>query len=74
MMQRSRHALRPRCSMMPMSAVFESSSIPFKGIVTLSGRVKSPVEHDQAIAIARHTSGVVSVKDGLQVIPEGQAQ
>jgi len=46
----------------------------FKGVVTLSGRVKSPVEHDQAIAIARRTSGVVNVKDALQVIPEGQAQ
>ena len=46
----------------------------FKGVVTLSGRVKSQTEHDQAIALARRTSGVVEVKDALQVIPEGQQQ
>src|ERR1041385_5053879 len=44
----------------------------YKGVVTLSGRVKSQSEHDQAIALARKTSGVVEVKDALQVIPEGQ--
>ena len=44
----------------------------YKGVVTLSGRVKSATERDQAIAIARRTSGVVEVKDALQVIPEGQ--
>jgi osmotically-inducible protein OsmY len=44
----------------------------FKGVVTLSGRVKSQTEHDQAIALARKTTGVVEVKDSLQVIPEGQ--
>jgi osmotically-inducible protein OsmY len=42
----------------------------FKGVVTLSGRVKSPSERDQAIAIARRTTGVVEVKDALQVVPE----
>ena len=42
----------------------------FKGVVTLSGRVKSTAERDQAIAIARRTEGVVEVKDALQVIPE----
>ena len=42
----------------------------FKGVVTLSGRVKSPTERDQAIAIARRTTGVVEVKDALQVVPE----
>jgi len=41
----------------------------FKGVVTLSGRVKNQAEHDQAIAIARKTSGVVEVKDALQVMP-----
>ena len=44
----------------------------FKGVVTLSGRVKSQAEKDQAIAIARRTDGVVDVKDALQVLPEGQ--
>jgi osmotically-inducible protein OsmY len=45
----------------------------FKGVVTLSGRVKNQGEKDQAIALARRTDGVVEVKDALQVIPEGQA-
>lgn len=41
----------------------------FKGVVTLSGRVKSQAERDQAIALARQIDGVVEVKDALQVIP-----
>jgi osmotically-inducible protein OsmY len=41
----------------------------FKGAVTLSGRVKSQSEKDQAVALARRVSGVVEVKDALQVIP-----
>jgi osmotically-inducible protein OsmY len=44
----------------------------FKGVVTLSGPVKSQAEKTQAIAIARRTDGVVEVKDSLQIIPEGQ--
>jgi osmotically-inducible protein OsmY len=44
----------------------------FKGVVTLSGRVKNQSEHDQAVALARKTSGVVEVKDALQVTPDGQ--
>ncbi len=44
----------------------------FKGVVTLSGRVKNQTERDQAIALARSISGVAEVKDALQVIPEGQ--
>jgi len=42
----------------------------FKGVVTLSGRVKSPAERDQAVALARGVDGVTEVKDALQVIPE----
>ena len=42
----------------------------FKGVVTLSGRVKSPAERDQAVALARGINGVSEVKDALQVIPE----
>jgi osmotically-inducible protein OsmY len=42
----------------------------FKGVVTLSGRVKSQVERDQAIALARGVDGVTEVKDAMQVIPE----
>ncbi len=44
----------------------------FKGVVTLSGRVKSPTEKAQAVALARRVSGVTEVKDALQLIPEGQ--
>ena len=44
----------------------------FKGVVTLSGRVKSQAEKDQAIAVARKVTGVTDVKDTLQIIPEGQ--
>ena len=42
----------------------------FKGVVTLSGRVKSQAERDQAVALARTVDGVSQVKDALQVIPE----
>jgi osmotically-inducible protein OsmY len=41
----------------------------YKGVVTLSGRVKNPTEHDQAVALARRVDGVTDVKDALQVIP-----
>lgn len=41
----------------------------YKGVVTLSGRVKSLGEHDQALALARKVEGVTDVKDALQVIP-----
>jgi osmotically-inducible protein OsmY len=44
----------------------------FKGAVTLSGRVKSDAEKQQAISLARSINGVTEVKDALQVIPEGQ--
>ncbi len=44
----------------------------FKGAVTLSGRVKSQAEKQQAITLARGIDGVTEVKDALQVIPEGQ--
>ena len=41
----------------------------YKGVVTLSGRVKSQGERDQALALARQVDGVTEVKDALQVIP-----
>ena len=41
----------------------------FKGVVTLSGAVKTPAERDKAMAIARKTSGVVDVKSTLQILP-----
>lgn len=44
----------------------------YKGVVTLSGRVKTQAEKEQALALARRIDGVVEVKDALQIIPEGQ--
>ena len=44
----------------------------FKGVVTLSGRVQSQAEREQAVALARGVDGVTEVKDALQIIPEGQ--
>lgn len=41
----------------------------FKGMVTLSGRVKSRDEEAKAVAIARRVGGVTDVKSTLQVIP-----
>ena len=41
----------------------------FKGVVTLSGGVKSAAERDKAIDIARKTPGVVDVKSTLQITP-----
>ena len=54
------------------SGVFKIDVDTFKGVVTLSGRVKTEAEKQQAIALARKTDGVTNVKDALQVIPEGQ--
>jgi osmotically-inducible protein OsmY len=42
----------------------------FKGVVTLSGAVKSQGEADKAVAIARKISGVSDVKSTLQVSPK----
>ena len=39
----------------------------FKGVVTLSGRVKSKDEEAKAIALAKSITGVVDVKSTLQV-------
>jgi hyperosmotically inducible protein len=41
----------------------------FKGVVTLSGRVKSKDEEAQAVALARKIGGVTDVKSTLQVQP-----
>jgi osmotically-inducible protein OsmY len=41
----------------------------FKGVVTLSGRVKSKEEEQKAIDLARKTKGVVDVKSKLQIQP-----
>ena len=41
----------------------------FKGVVTLSGRVKSQTEKAQAMELARRIDGVTEVKDALQIEP-----
>ena len=41
----------------------------FKGVVTLSGRVKSKEEEARAIKLARSISGVSDVKSTLQIQP-----
>lgn len=41
----------------------------FKGVVTLSGRVKSKEEEQTAIALARKVDGVKDVQSTLQIIP-----
>ena len=41
----------------------------FKGVVTLSGRVKAKAEEDKAVSIARRTDGVTDVKSTLQIEP-----
>lgn len=45
----------------------------FKGVVTLSGRVKSQAEKEQAVTLARRVSGVAEVKDALTVIPANES-
>jgi osmotically-inducible protein OsmY len=40
----------------------------FKGVVTLSGGVKTTTERDKAIAVARKIGGVKDVKSTLQII------
>jgi osmotically-inducible protein OsmY len=41
----------------------------FKGVVTLSGRVKTKDEEAKAVALARKVGGVTDVKSTLQVQP-----
>ena len=41
----------------------------FKGVVTLSGRVKSKEEEGKAITLARKIGGVSDVKSTLQIQP-----
>jgi osmotically-inducible protein OsmY len=41
----------------------------FKGVVTLSGRVKSKDEETKAVGLARKIDGVTDVKSTLQIQP-----
>lgn len=42
----------------------------FKGVVTLSGSVRTAAERDKAVTIARRISGVSDVKSTLQIQPQ----
>jgi osmotically-inducible protein OsmY len=42
----------------------------FKGVVTLSGRVRNKAEEDKAVALARRIGGVTDVKSTLQIQPD----
>lgn len=44
-----------------------------RGAVTLTGRVGTAAERDQAIALARRVNGVIEVKDALQIVPVPEA-
>jgi hyperosmotically inducible periplasmic protein len=50
-------------------AVLKIDVDTFKGVVTLSGAVKSAAERDKAIALARKISGVTDVKSTVQIQP-----
>jgi len=41
----------------------------FKGVVTLSGRVRTKEEEAKAVALARKVGGVADVKSSLQIQP-----
>jgi len=41
----------------------------FKGVVTLSGSVRSEQERNRAVAVARQANGVSDVKSTLQIAP-----
>ncbi len=41
----------------------------FKGVVTLSGAVKTTAERDKAVGLVRKVSGVADVKSTLQIQP-----
>jgi osmotically-inducible protein OsmY len=41
----------------------------FKGVVTLSGAVKTAAERDKAVTLARQVKGVTDVKSTLQITP-----
>jgi hyperosmotically inducible periplasmic protein len=41
----------------------------FKGVVTLSGAVKTAAERDKAVALTQKVGGVKDVKSTLQIVP-----
>jgi osmotically-inducible protein OsmY len=53
----------------PMVGALRIDVDTFKGVVTLSGRVKSKEEEQRAIELARQIRGVTEVKSALQIEP-----
>ena len=53
----------------PMVGALRIDVDTFKGVVTLSGRVKSKAEETKAIALAKSIRGVTDVKSTLQIEP-----
>jgi hyperosmotically inducible protein len=53
----------------PMVGALRIDVDTFKGVVTLSGRVKSKEEEARAIQLAKSIRGVVDVKSTLQIQP-----
>ena len=53
----------------PVVGVARIDVATFKGVVTLSGRVKSKDEEAKALALARSIKGVTDAKSTLQIQP-----
>jgi osmotically-inducible protein OsmY len=53
----------------PLVGVARIDVQTLKGVVTLSGRVKTKEEETKAIALARSIKGVVDAKSTLQIAP-----
>ena len=51
----------------PQVAATDITVTSTNGVVTLSGRVKTPAEADRAVAVARQTTGVADVRSELAV-------
>jgi hyperosmotically inducible protein len=51
----------------PMVGALRIDVDTFKGVVTLSGRVKSKAEEEKAVTIAKSIKGVTDVKSTLQI-------
>ena len=52
----------------PTLKLFEIKVNTFKGVVTLSGVVRSPSTINEAVEVARKVSGVKSVKNNMQLM------
>ncbi len=60
-------AVKQKLQTQPETATEKIEVDTHQGVVTLSGKVKTPEEKDQVIQIARATEGVQKVEDRLEV-------